>query len=219
MSASHIILTPRLLLRPWFESDAPILYEYAKDPEVGPAAGWQVHTDVENSRQIIRDILSAPETYAVVLRENARPVGSVGIALCGNDKRFPPTEAEVGCWIGRPLWGQGLIPEAIEALLDRCFLQLNCTAVWYSWFDFNDKSRRVAEKCGFTYHHTEDIEPNPLNGATHLLFARQTREAWAARRASSGITVPESTALAQGADAGIEAEHRHSASESKESDA
>ena len=57
--------TERLLLRPWRESDAESLYEYARDPEVGPIAGWPVHTSVENSREIIRDVLSAEETYAV----------------------------------------------------------------------------------------------------------------------------------------------------------
>lgn len=46
--------TPRLLLRPWEESDAEALYELAKDPDVGPAAGWNVHKDVEESREIIR---------------------------------------------------------------------------------------------------------------------------------------------------------------------
>lgn len=60
--------TQRLILRPWRESDAQALYEYAKDPQVGPAAGWPPHTSVENSRKIIRDVLSAPETYAVVLK-------------------------------------------------------------------------------------------------------------------------------------------------------
>ena len=44
------------------------LYEYAKDPRVGPTAGWPPHTSVENSREIIRTILSEPETYAIVLK-------------------------------------------------------------------------------------------------------------------------------------------------------
>ena len=34
-----IFETDRLILRPWVESDAESLYEYAKDPEVGPIAG------------------------------------------------------------------------------------------------------------------------------------------------------------------------------------
>lgn len=54
--------TERLILRPWEEADAEECFRYAKDPRVGPIAGWPVHTSAENSRQIIRDVLSAPET-------------------------------------------------------------------------------------------------------------------------------------------------------------
>ena len=61
-----ILETERLMLRPWSESDAESLYEFAKDPRVGPIAGWPVHTSVENSRQIIKDVLSADETYAII---------------------------------------------------------------------------------------------------------------------------------------------------------
>ena len=73
--------TKRLILRPWREADAEALYQYAKDPRVGPAAGWPVHTSVENSREIIRTVLSEPETYAVVLKETREPVGSAGLML------------------------------------------------------------------------------------------------------------------------------------------
>lgn len=41
--------TERLILRPWKKTDAESLYEYAKDPAVGPIAGWPVHSNVENS--------------------------------------------------------------------------------------------------------------------------------------------------------------------------
>lgn len=57
--------TERLILRPWEESDAESLYEYAKDPAVGPIAGWPPHISVENSLEIIRGVLSEKETYAV----------------------------------------------------------------------------------------------------------------------------------------------------------
>ena len=36
--------TERLVLRPWKDEDAENLYEYAKDPRVGPEAGWYAHT-------------------------------------------------------------------------------------------------------------------------------------------------------------------------------
>ena len=60
--------TTRLLLRPWCESDAESCYRYARDPFVGPAAGWPAHTSVENSREIIRTVLSEPDTFAVILK-------------------------------------------------------------------------------------------------------------------------------------------------------
>lgn len=74
-----MIETERLILRPWQESEAEILYKYACDPDIGPIAGWQPHTSVENSLEIIRTVFSAPETYAVVLKDTGEPVGSCGI--------------------------------------------------------------------------------------------------------------------------------------------
>ncbi|NLD18802.1 MAG: GNAT family N-acetyltransferase [Clostridiales bacterium] len=62
------LYTKRLILRPWMESDAESLYEYAKDPEVGPIAGWPVHTSVENSREIIGNVLAVPETCEEITR-------------------------------------------------------------------------------------------------------------------------------------------------------
>ena len=73
--------TERLILRPWQESDAESCYEYAKDPQVGPEAGWPMHTSVENSREIIREVLSADGTYAVVLKSTGKPVGCAGLTV------------------------------------------------------------------------------------------------------------------------------------------
>ena len=163
--------TQRLLLRPWREEDAPALYRYASDPRVGPIAGWPVHTSVENSREIIRTVLSEPETYAVVLRSTGEPVGSAGIMLPGHGTiSMQPGEAEIGYWIGVPYWGQGLIPEAVEALLERCFRVLKCDKVWCASYDGNERSERVQEKCGFHTQYSLTEEPNPLNGisVTHV---------------------------------------------------
>ena len=84
--------TERLILRRWNEDDAGDLYEYAADPVVGPIAGWPAHQNAEHSRQVIRDVLSAPETYAVVLKETGLPIGSIG--LHHNDLAPGEDEAE-----------------------------------------------------------------------------------------------------------------------------
>lgn len=152
--------TKRLYLQPWQESDAEHLYRYASDPRVGPAAGWPVHTSEENSRTIIRDVLSAAETYAVVPKAVGHPVGSIGLMIGGaSNIGLPDTEGEIGYWIGVPFWGQGLIPEAVETLLHHGFVDLNLEKIWCGYYEGNEKSARVQEKCGFVYQHTRENVP------------------------------------------------------------
>ena len=172
-----ILQTKRLILRPWREEDAEELYKYASDPEVGPPAGWPPHTSVENSREIIRTVLSAPETYAVCLKENGKPIGSVG--LHRNDLAEQDDEYELGYWIGKPFWGQGLIPEASREMLRYAFEDLGMNRIWCGYYDGNEKSRRVQEKLGFVFHHTtEGLEVKLLNeirtGHSNLM----TKERW-----------------------------------------
>ncbi|MDO4749241.1 MAG: GNAT family N-acetyltransferase [Eubacteriales bacterium] len=155
-----VLKTKRLILCPWEESDAESLYRYASAPEVGPAAGWPVHTSIENSRDVIRNVLSAPETYAVVDKCTGCAVGSIGLMI-GKASRMgiPDTEAELGYWIGVPYWGQGLIPEAVQVVLRHAFEELNLEKVWCGYYDGNTKSKRVQEKCGFQYQYTKEKVP------------------------------------------------------------
>ena len=172
-----ILQTKRLILRPWSENDAEELYKYARDPEVGPPAGWPQHTSVENSREIIRTVLSAPETYAVCLKENGKPIGSVG--LHRNDLAERDDEYELGYWIGKPFWGQGLIPEASRELLRYAFEDLGMNRIWCGYYDGNEKSRRVQEKLGFVFHHTtEGLEVTLLNEIRTGHSSLMTKERW-----------------------------------------
>lgn len=165
MEVNMILETERIILRPWQESDAEDLYKYASHPDIGPIAGWPVHTSVENSREIIKGVLSAPETYAVVLKETGQPVGSIGLMLGkASNIGIPDTEGEVGYWIGVPYWGQGLIPEAVREIMRYGFEELNLNKIWCGYFDGNLKSKRVQEKCGFQYHHTKGSVPCALEG-------------------------------------------------------
>lgn len=147
--------TTRLILRPWTSEDAESLYKYASDDRVGPIAGWQPHKSVEESRQIIRDVLSEEETYAVVLKETNEPAGSIGLMIGEKSNLdLPATEGEIGYWIGVPYWGRGLIPEAVNVLIRHAFEDLSLNRLWCGYFDGNEKSKRCQEKCGFRYHHT-----------------------------------------------------------------
>jgi RimJ/RimL family protein N-acetyltransferase len=172
-----ILETKRLILRPWSEDDAEELYKYASDSEIGPPAGWQPHTSVENSRDIIRNILSAPETYAVCLKENGKPIGSIGFHRA--DLADLDDEYELGYWIGKPFWGQGLIPEASIRMLQHAFDDLNIERIWCGYYEGNVKSRRVQEKLGFVYHHTtEGIEVKLMNEVRTGHAMLMTKETW-----------------------------------------
>lgn len=173
-----IIETARLILRPWLESDAESLFKYAKDPDIGPIAGWPPHTSVENSLEIIRSVFAAPETYAVVLKETDEPIGCCGIMSANSlhSGSMAGGEAEIGYWIGKPYWGQGLIPEAVGALLARSFNELGLGAVWCGYYDGNTKSKRVCEKSGFKYHHTNADIISPLGDKRTEHFYIMTKE-------------------------------------------
>lgn len=150
-----ILKTKRLILRPWLRADAKELYEYASDPRVGPIAGWPPHTSVKDSLQIIERVLSKPETYAIVLKATGQVIGSIGLMIgVKSNLNIPENEGEIGYWIGVPYWGQGLIPEAVNELIHHGFEDLGLSTIWCGYFEGNDKSCRVQEKCGFAYHHT-----------------------------------------------------------------
>lgn len=149
--------TQRLLLRPWSESDAEELYRYARDERIGPIAGWPPHKSVEGSLEIIRDVLSQDGVYAVVLKETGLPVGSIGLSVGkASGLQLEDTEAELGYWIGVPYWGKGLITEAARELMRYAFEELGLEKLWCGYFEGNEKSRRVQEKCGFVPHHTRE---------------------------------------------------------------
>jgi len=174
-----ILTTERLILRPWQESDAEDLYTYARDPEVGPPARWPPHTSVENSREIIINILSAPDTFAVCGKDN-RPIGSIGLKHKGNtDMTDRDDECELGYWLGKLFWGQGIIPEAAREILRYAFEDLGMRAVWCGYYDGNTKSRRVQEKLGFVYiHATEGLEVRALGEIRTGHLNLMTREIW-----------------------------------------
>ncbi len=174
-----ILETDRLILRPWQETDAESLYEYAKDPLVGPIAGWPVHTSVENSREIIRDILSVDESYAVTVKPGNMAVGSIGLMPGkASNLDLPGNEAEIGYWIGAPLWGRGYIPEGTREVIRHAFEDLGMNTLWCGYFDGNEKSRRVGEKCGFWYHRTEQKEWPPIGRTVTQHITRLTKEEW-----------------------------------------
>ena len=155
MSWPTIIETKRLVLRPWRISDAEALFEYACDPDVGPAAGWLPHASVQESREALKKFLMVPETYAVTIRDAEdpdRPTGSVSLKVgILSDLAIGDDQAELAYWLGKPLWGQGLMPEAVRAVMRHAFSDLGLVAIWAGHIAGHDQNRRVQEKPGLKH--------------------------------------------------------------------
>lgn len=173
------LYTERLVLREWRETDAGALYRYASDERVGRSAGWPAHKSVEESARIIREVFCAENTFAVCLREEGA-IGCIGLMTGeGANMSLKEDEAELGYWIGVPFWGRGLVTEAAAELISYGFEKLGLKHIWCGYFDGNERSRRVQEKCGFVYQKTLKDVPWELTGEVlteHITML--SRERW-----------------------------------------
>ena len=146
-----IFKTKNLILRPWEEGDAESLYHFAKNPNIGPIAGWPPHESVDDSLNIIRTVFSKKETYAITL--NGMAIGCVGLLIHPDGNHYWGEEsAELGYWIAEEYWGQGLVVEASKPIIKHAFDDLNILQIFASYRIENNQSKRVLEKLGFKYY-------------------------------------------------------------------
>ncbi|SFU79669.1 Protein N-acetyltransferase, RimJ/RimL family [Clostridium sp. DSM 8431] len=175
-----ILKTERLILRPWREEDSKDLYEHAKNPNVGPTAGFPPHKNVEESLEVIKNVLSKNINYAIILKETNKAIGSIGI-LIGKKSSLAKNneEGEIGYWIAETYWGQGLMPEAVKEIIRYAFQDLKLLTLWCGYYEGNKKSKRVQDKCGFKYDHTEKDKLVPLlNERRNEITTKLTKIEW-----------------------------------------
>lgn len=142
--------TDKIILRPWRESDAEALFKYASDPDVGPRAGWPPHKSKEESLEIIRTVFHNDHTWAIELKQTGESIGCIGYYLYGESNiAIGEQDAEVGYWVAKPYWNQGICSEALRLMIDYCFQEQHFKVLWCDCFVDNPASERVMHKCGF----------------------------------------------------------------------
>lgn len=176
--------TERLILRRWEESDAEDLYKYACDPAVGPNAGWPAHRSIDDSRAVIENVFNGEEAYAICLRKDRKAIGAIELMLNGHtDMTEKEDECELGYWIGKPFWGQGLMTEAAREMLRHAFEELGMSRVWCEYYEGNSRSKLVLEKLGFTYLWTTEAVDVPLLHEKRTGHVNaMTKEDWLSRK-------------------------------------
>ncbi len=148
-----VLKTNRLILRPFNEDDLEDLFEYASVEGVGERAGWKHHENIAETTQILEMFIKEKKTFAVVLKENNKVIGSIGIEKYGREESlsefFDYKGREIGFVLSKDYWGQGLMPEALKGVIEYCFNELDYDFLLCGHFDFNTQSARVQEKLGF----------------------------------------------------------------------
>ena len=147
-----VLTTDRLTLRPWRESDLSDFYEYASVDGVGQMAGWNPHRSLEESKEILSRFIEGKKTFALEYRGKA--IGSLGVEFY-RETEYPELAQlqgrEIGYVLSKAYWGQGLMPEAVKAVIEWLFQVEMLDFIMVGHFDWNHQSRRVIEKCGFCY--------------------------------------------------------------------
>ena len=171
------ILTKRLLLRRWRETDADALFEIGRNPEVR-SAGWEVYTSREQAESAAAAWKNADDTWAIVRRDTEAVVGWIVLEDCGRDERY----REMEFVIAASEKGHGYATEAALAVLGHAFDVLDMSAVAICHYPDNHASRRVIEKCGFTYEGTLRRYSRHLTDSVRYSMLK---EEWVARSSSA----------------------------------
>ena len=146
----------RLLLRRFTMEDAQAMYDnWASDPDVTKYLMWPCHTSVEASKNIISDWLSRYSenrfyNWAIVLKENGEPVGSIGTVINEDTIKM----VHIGYCIGKKWWNRGITSEALGLLIDYFFKEVGVNRIESRHDPRNPNSGRVMMKCGLKYEGT-----------------------------------------------------------------
>ena len=147
------IETDRLILRPFEQTDLDDFFEYASVEGTGEMAGWHHHQDKQKSQEILDLFISEDKTFAVCLRQSGKVIGSLGVEKYGMEDKLTEFDGyrgrEIGYVLSRDYWGRGLMTEAVRAVIDYLFNECDLDFLTCGYYDFNSRSRRVQEKCGF----------------------------------------------------------------------
>lgn len=148
-----VIETERLILRAFKQTDLESFYEYASVEGVGEMAGWKHHESIDESRKIMDSFINNDKVFAICLKENNKVIGSIGIEKYGLEDALTEFKnyrgRELGYVLSKDYWGKGLMPEAVNAVIEYLFNELDYDFLLCGYYNFNERSKRVQTKCGF----------------------------------------------------------------------
>ena len=129
---------------------------------------------------ILGSFIKHKKTFA--LEHKGKVIGSLGIEEY-SEENYPELDSlqgrEIGYVLSKPYWGQGLMPEAVKAVINWLFSEEKLDFIIVGHFDRNTQSKRVVEKCGFQYIKTTKFETRydtVENSLEYILYHPERRE-------------------------------------------
>lgn len=147
------IETGRLLLRRFeYADDAAMLKYWIADEKIQSMYSEPVYTTKEEIKELLTKYINSYEKedyyrWAIVLKETGECIGQIAYFLVDNTSHF----AEIEYCIGSAFQCKGYATEATKAVIDYGFREIKLHKVQISTMEMNPQSKRVIEKCGFTY--------------------------------------------------------------------
>ena len=162
INISNVILeTNRLILRAWEITDLDDFFEYASVEGVGEKAGWEHHKSKDKSLEILKMFIEEKKVFAIVLKENQKVIGSIGIEELSEelDKDLDNLVGrELGYVLNKDYWNKGIMKEAVSKVVDYCFNTLKLNFLMASYFNHNIASKKVLENLNFKFYKDIIIE-------------------------------------------------------------
>ena len=151
---TQYIETERLILRRFELSDAPAMFaNWASDGEVTKYLTWPTHADVSVTERILGEWVPQYEEdncyrWAITVKKNGpEPIGSIDACHWRGDGDVP----EIGYCMGRRWWHQGIMSEALDAVIDFLFHQVSVQHIFAKHDVKNPHSGGVMRKCGMKF--------------------------------------------------------------------
>lgn len=143
-----VLETARVILRPFRETDLADLYEYSCQPGVGEMAGWKPHASLAESRLVLAEYMGNSGIFAVEDKEHYKVIGHLAVHK-DSEEGLDDTK-ELGCALNRAYQRRGIMTEVISNVVAYLF-EHGVKHVYACCFQENMASRRMIEKCGFTF--------------------------------------------------------------------
>lgn len=148
-----VIKTDRLILRAFRDSDLEDFYEYAKTPGLGEMAGWPHHESLDDTKKVLDRFKKNKDVLAI--EKDGKVIGSIGLHPVDSEfyQEFDGKNGkEIGFVLSEDFQRQGLMTEAVKALMKYAFEELGLDYISAGYFRNNFKSRDFQKKLGFTYY-------------------------------------------------------------------